>query len=40
MATPQTNLTKTKTSFKWTTLEQDALEKLKEAMCSQPMVTF
>ena len=35
IAAPLTNLTKAKTGFKWTTLEQDAFEKLKEAVCSQ-----
>ena len=35
IAPPLTNLTKAKTGFKWTTLEQDAFEKLKEAVCSQ-----
>ena len=37
IAAPLTNLTKAKTSFKWTSLEQDAFEKLKEVVCSQPV---
>ena len=38
IAAPLTNLTKAKIGFKWMTLEQDAFEKLKEAVCSQPML--
>ena len=38
IAAPLTNLTKAKTGFKWTALEQDAFEKLKEAVCSQPVL--
>ena len=35
---PLINLTKHKNCFKWTKLEQDAMEKLKEVVCSQPML--
>ena len=38
IAATLTSLTKAKTGFKWTTLEQDAFEKLKEVVCSQPML--
>ena len=38
IAATLTSLTKAKTGFKWTALKQDAFEKLKEAVCSQPVL--